>query len=463
MILNQHLIMAQTDKTNKYYQKDLFNFFRQNIPSQKSILEIGCGTGNLIKRLNPYRGVGIDISEKKIKIAAKQKNNNIKFICSSPENLNITEKFDYIIISHSLAKINDIQKVFQQIKKISLPESRIIIAYHNFLWQPILKISEWLNLKEKQERLNWLNRYDIVNLLTIEEFEIIKSGNRFLFPLFIPLVSEIINRYLAQLPILNKLCLTGFIIARPIGIPIKNKKSVSVIIPARNEEGNIKNLVKRIPDMGEKTELIFVEGGSKDNTLAEIKKINKIYGKKKTIKYMTQNGTGKGDAVRMGFQAAKGDILMILDADLSVRPEDLPKFYHALICNKGELIIGSRLVYPLKKESMRLLNIIGNKFFSLAFSWLLGQKIKDTLCGTKVISKENYSNLAKNRKYFGDFDPFGDFDLIFGAAKLNLKILEIPIRYQPRQYGKTNISRFRHGWLLLKMTVFALNKIKFTK
>jgi glycosyltransferase involved in cell wall biosynthesis len=174
-----------------------------------------------------------------------------------------------------------------------------------------------------------------------------------------------------------------------------------------------------------------------------------------------QSGRGKGDAVRKGFAIAQGDILMILDADLTVPPEDLPKFFNAITSNKGEFINGSRLVYPMEDEAMMTLNIIGNTFFSWMFTWLLGQRFKDTLCGTKAISNKNYQKLIANRKYFGDFDPFGDFDLIFGAAKLNLKIIEIPIRYQARQYGQTNISRFRHGWLLIKMVLFAMRKIKF--
>ena len=213
--------------------------------------------------------------------------------------------------------------------------------------------------------------------------------------------------------------------------------------------------------MGRHTELIFVEGNSTDDTWDEIQRITSLYAGQYDIKCIQQDGKGKGDAVRKGFEMATGDILMILDADMTVPPEDLPKFFQAIATGKGEYINGTRLVYPMEKEAMRTLNLLGNRFFSIAFSWLLNQRIKDTLCGTKVLSKSNYERLQINRAYFGDFDPFGDFDLIFGSAKLNLKFVEVPIRYRARTYGETNISRFKHGWLLLKMMFFALNKIKF--
>jgi glycosyltransferase involved in cell wall biosynthesis len=231
------------------------------------------------------------------------------------------------------------------------------------------------------------------------------------------------------------------------------------VIPCRNEKGNIEAAIQRLPNFGNHQEIIFVDGHSTDGTVEEIQRVIDTY-RDRTIRFLAQDGQGKGDAVRKGFAAATGDILMILDADLTVPPEDLPKFYDAIVCGKGEFINGCRLVYPMEGQAMRFLNLLGNKFFSVAFSWLLNQPLKDTLCGTKVMFREDYLKLAANRHYFGDFDPFGDFDLILGASKLNLKILEVPIRYRDRTYGSTKISRFQHGWLLLKMTFFAFCKLK---
>jgi glycosyltransferase involved in cell wall biosynthesis len=214
-----------------------------------------------------------------------------------------------------------------------------------------------------------------------------------------------------------------------------------------------------LPDFGNHQEIIFVDGHSSDGTPEEVERVMRAY-PTKDIKLMVQDGHGKGDAVRKGFRVAKGDILMILDADLTVPPEDLPKFYRALADDQGEFINGCRLIYPMEKEAMRSLNLLGNKLFSIMFTWILNQRFKDTLCGTKVLFRKDYEKIQAGRDYFGEFDPFGDFDLIFGAVKQNLKVVEIPIRYRDRTYGSTNISRFKHGWLLLRMTLFAYKKIK---
>ncbi len=449
---------------NKYYYDDLKRFLKYNVSEKRRVLEIGCGLGDMLKSVNPEMGMGIDISEKMIE-RAKEKNPDLNFLQMDGENLSLDQKFDYVIISDTLSYFEDIQKVFFGVKRVCDSDTRVIITFHNFLWLPFLKLAELFGLKMPQKRLNWLNKEDIENLLYLEDFEVIKSGRRFLFPKYVPLVSSFFNRYVANLPIINKLCLTGYIIARKTEKvqAVDKELSISIVIPARNEKGNIESAIKRIPDMGKHVEIIFVEGNSTDDTYEEIKRVYEKYKNEYDIKYTKQEGKGKGDAVRKGFKMATGDILMILDADLTTPPEDMPKFYNAIAKGKGEFINGSRLVYPMEKEAMRFLNILGNKFFSVMFSWLLGQRLKDTLCGTKVLTNKNYKELIANRAYFGDFDPFGDFDLIFGASKLNLKIVEVPIKYRSREYGDTNISRFSHGWLLLKMVVFAMFKIKFVR
>ena len=445
-------------KKNNYYYKDLIKFLKFNIKENSKILEIGSGTGYLLNALSPSLGVGIDISENMIS-KAKDNYPNLQFFEMDGENLEINDKFDYVIISDTIGYFEDIQKVFNEIKKCITNDTRIIITYQNIMLQPFFSLAELLHLKMPSNKINWLDIDDISNLLELSDFSIIKKGKRFLFPFFIPIISWFFNKYLTYLPIINKFSLYSFIIAkRQIE---REEYSVSVVIPARNEKGNIEEAVRRVPKMGRGTEIIFVEGNSTDDTYNEIKRVYEKYKDTIDIKYVKQDGKGKGDAVRKGFSIAKGDIFMILDADLTVKPEDLPKFYDAISRGKGEYINGTRLVYPLEKESMRFLNVLGNKFFSMVFSWLLDQRLKDTLCGTKVISKKNWQKILENRSYFGDFDPFGDFDLIFGSAKLNLKIAEVPIRYQARSYGETNISRFRHGFLLLKMVIFAMNKIKF--
>lgn len=449
-------------KKNYYYHQDLINFYNFNVPPNSNVLEIGNGSPHILANLKAKKAIFVDLFNKITRPIVK-KYPDIKFLKIDPSKDSFKKnlsKFDYIIFSDSLSQIKDIQILFKKIKCLVKPSTRIIINCPSFFWLPALNLAEKLKLKRPLYLKNWLTIQDVSNLLLLENFEVIKSGKRLLLPIYIPILSKLVNKYLANLPIFNSLCLVNYIIARPLVKPSQKKPIASIIIPARNERGNIENAIKRLPTIGKNAEIIFVEGHSNDNTFTEIKRVARKY-HWLNIKYTKQSGIGKADAVRKGFKQAQGDFLIILDADLTVPPEDLTKFYDALASGKGEFINGCRLVYPMEQEAMQSLNVLGNKFFSVMFSWMLSQKIKDTLCGTKAISRKNYLKLAANRHYFGDFDPFGDFDLIFGANKMNLKFIEIPIRYQARSYGKTNISRFKHGLLLLKMTFFAMNKIKF--
>jgi ubiquinone/menaquinone biosynthesis C-methylase UbiE len=449
-------------KKNYYYWEDIIKLCSFLIPENASVLEIGCGTGDLLAHLNVRKKVGVDFSRNMILIA-KKKYPDINFMVMEAENLHFEEKFDYVILSNLIGYLEDIQKVFTEVKKVCHPRSKVIVTYYNFLWQPFLKLAEILHLRMKQPLQNWLSKQDIKNLLYLAGFDAFKDGERLLLPINLPIISNLFNRYLAKFPILRKLCVTNYVIAKPLQEEknFNEDYSVSVIIPARNESGNIEEAILRIPKMGKHTEIIFVEGGSSDDTWEKIKEMHEKYKASKDIKISQQTGKGKGDAVRKGFEIATGDILMILDADLTVPPEELIKFYDAIASGKGEFINGCRLIYNMDKEAMKFLNLLANKFFSLMFTWLLDQRFKDTLCGTKVLFKNDYEQIKKNRNFFGNLDPFGDFDLIFGASKLNLKIVEVPVRYRKRTYGKTNINRFRHGLLLLKMCLLAARKIKF--
>ena len=444
---------------NKYYYDYQKRYFRFLIPEGLSLLELGCGTGDLLNALKPKHGIGIDFSSEMVRIAGKQYP-DLEFRTADIEQLEgWGETFDAVIMADVVGHLMDIEETFRQLHTFCRPDTRIIISYYNFLWEPILKMGEMLRLKMPQQYQNWLSTDDICNLLSLAHFQVVKTEFHLLIPKRIPWFSDFINKYFASLPGLRKLCLCQYIVARPIKKKEKREFSTTILIPCKNEKGNIEPAVKRIPSFGQHQEIIFVDGHSTDGTQEEINRIIKAY-PEKDIKFMVQDGQGKGDAVRKGFDAAREEILMILDADLTVPPEDLPKFYMALAEDHGEFINGCRLVYPMEKQAMRILNFFGNKFFSMMFTWILNQRLKDTLCGTKALFKKDYEKVQANRGYFGDFDPFGDFDLIFGAVKQNLKVVEVPIRYKERTYGSTNISRFRHGWLLLKMTLFAYRKIK---
>lgn len=449
-------------RRSSYYHKDIKFLLNFLIPQDASVLDVGCSTGDVLASLRPRSGKGIDLSPKMVAVA-KQKYPDLDFEVMDAENLSENKKYDYVILSDVVGLFEDVQGALRELHKVIQPQSKIILTHYNSLWEPALKLAEILRLKMRQPVQNWLTRADVENFLYLAGFEVVKKGERLLLPKYIPLISAFFNRVVAKLPLLRRFCLVNYFVARPRpnGSRADNQApAVSVIIPARNEKGNIEAAVRRLPAMGSHTEIVFVEGHSDDGTLEEMGRVKAAH-PNLDIKIFVQDGRGKGDAVRKGFDAAGGDVLMILDADLTVRPEELPKFYQAIAAGVGEFINGSRLVYQLEDDSMRILNIFGNKFFSMMFSWLLDQKLKDTLCGTKVLWKSDYEKIKKGRKFFGDFDPFGDFDLLFGAAKLNLKIVDLPIRYQARIYGTTNISRFRHGWLLLKMCFFAMRKIKF--
>ena len=445
-----------------YYKRELLRYHRHWIPAGSSILEIGCGRGDLLAGLQPARGVGIDFSPKTIG-RARELYPDLEFHVMDADEIDLDETFDYLVLSNLLGDLPDIQRTLDRIHRVCRPDTRIILTFYNQIWEPVLKFGEKLGIKTPHPLQNWLALPDLENLLLLTGYDLIRRGIKFHFPFYLPLVSSFANKTLSIVPGLRQVGLVTFAIARPSpkGLEADPPPTVSVVVPCRNERGNIRSAVRRTPDMGSHTEILFVDGNSTDGTVDEIERIVSEEADSREIRLIHQgDGVGKGDAVRKGFAAAKGDILMILDADLTVPPEDLPKFYQALVSGRGEFVNGTRLVYPMERQAMRFLNFLGNKFFSAAFTWILEQRFRDTLCGTKVLTRKNYEKIAANRSYFGDFDPFGDFDLIFGAAKLNLKMIEIPIRYRERTYGDTNISRFRHGFLLLRMLPIAFRKLK---
>ena len=443
---------------NRYYHNLLAKQYRSWIPSGSTVLEVGCGTGDLLNAVCPAGGVGVDLSPVTIEVA-RQRFPNLNLVAGSVTDLPADATFDYIILPGTLGEAEDVQALLEDLRKHCHADTRIIVQYHSVLWQYLLALAVAVGQRMPTPRQNWLTGTDISGMLGLAGYEVVRSDKSILLPREIWLLSGLLNSFLGRLPVVEELTLNHFLIARPTSFGHRDY-SVSIVIPCRNERGNIMDAISRIPEFGSSQEIIFVEGGSSDGTYEEIERAIATHPDKQ-ISLHRQSGKGKGDAVRLGFSHAKNDLLMILDADLTTPPETLPKFYHALTHGKGDFINGSRLVYPMENEAMRFLNLLANKFFSIAFSWLLGQPVKDTLCGTKVLLRRHYEKIAANRSYFGDFDPFGDFDLLFGAARLNLKITEVPIRYRERTYGTTNIDRWRHGWLLLRMVDFAARRIKF--
>ena len=445
-------------EANRYYQQLLRKQYGFWVPSGLRVLEVGCGLGDLLAAVKPARGVGVDFSPAMITLA-RGRHPELEFQVADALEVGGAEKFDCIILADLVNDLPDVQAIFERLQAVAHPRTRLVVSFFNNLWRPMLDLAAKLGLKSPTLLQNWLSADDIKNLLHLGGWEVIKTEARILWPARVPVWSWFCNRWLA--PLLAPCCVTVGVIARPRPLPAPTVHyRCSVVIPARNEAGTIEEAVRRTPEMGQGTEIILIEGHSTDNTWGEIQRVAAKY-PQRHIRTLKQQSRGKGGAVREAFAAATGDVLFILDADLTTPPEELPKFYEAARSGTAEFVNGVRLVYPMEEQAMQFLNMVANKVFGLVFSWLLGQKVKDTLCGTKVLFHSDYEAIAKNRAYFGDFDPFGDFDLLFGAAKLNLRILDLPIRYRARTYGKTNIHRWSHGWLLLRMVWFAARRLKF--
>ena len=444
-----------------FHEEDL-RYLKFLIPENLRILELGCGNGQLLAALNPSLGVGVDFSGGMV-AEARRSYPHLSFVEGDIEEENVIKSlpgpFDIVLIADTLGSLDDCQQLFERLHQHCTRDTRLIVVYFSHLWQPAIRLGEMLKVRMPQPAQNALSPADIRSLAALADFDTVKSEVRMLSPFRLFGLGRLLNRFVAPFPLIRQACLRHYSVGRSLRRVDDGLKSATVVVPARNECGNIEAAVQRIPQFAEQLEIIFVEGHSKDGTWDEIRRVVAAY-PQYDIKAMQQPGKGKADAVFAAFDVASGDALMILDADLTMPPEQLPKFWQALRSGKGEFVNGSRLVYPMEDEAMRFLNLIANKIFAAIFSWLLSQRLTDTLCGTKVLRRIDYQRLKAGRAYFGDFDPFGDFDLIFGASKQNLKIVEMPIRYASRAYGETQISRFRHGLILLRMVVFAFMRIK---
>lgn len=443
-----------------FHAEDL-RFLKFQIPQGSRVLELGCGNGHLLAALRPSVGVGVDFSAALI-AEARGKYPHLTFMVGDiddPQLINsLSGPFDAILVADTLGELDDCQRLFDSLHRLCTRETRLVVVYFSHVWYPALKLAELIRLRMPQPPQNVLAPADIRVLTGLADFETVKAEIRMLTPVSLFGLGRLINRFVAPFPLIRNLCLRHYSVSRSLR-RIDDVRSATIVIPVRNERGNIAAAVRRIPGFIDDLEIIFVEGHSTDGTWEEIQEVIAA-NPRCDIKAMRQPGDGKADAVFAGFDAARGDVLMILDGDLTVAPEQLPKFWEAIRAGKGELVNGSRLIYPMEEEAMRFLNLIANKLFAMIFTWLLSQRVTDTLCGTKALRRTDYARLKTTRSYFGQFDPFGDFDLVFGACKLGLKIIEIPVRYASRTYGETQISRFRHGTMLLRMVMFAFRRIK---
>jgi SAM-dependent methyltransferase len=460
--------IERSRRRHHYYYDSLVRILRVRVPEGQRILDLGCGSGHLLAALRPSLGVGVDVSAPAIREArGRYGDERLRFVEGDASDPSVLAQaggpFDAILLVNVVTHLTDVQATLEALHAVSHPRTRVLIYSYSRLWQPLLRLAEWLGLKYEQPPESWLPPEEIKNMLSLADFEVVRDDAHLVCPVQVPLLADLLNRYVGRLPLVDQLSLMFGIVARPTpsraAASRPARPSVSVVIPCRNEAGHIRPLVDALPELPAGSEFLFVEGNSTDDTGEVIQRVV-AESPERPLRFLKQPGKGKGDAVRHGFAHATGDVVLILDSDMGVAPGDVPKFVDALARGKCEMVNGSRLVYPMEGRAMRFLNLLANKFFASLFSWLLGQQVRDTLCGTKALWREDYERIAANRSYFGDFDPFGDFDLLFGAARLNLRIVDLAVRYHERRYGATNISRFRHGWLLLQMSAFAARKLK---
>ncbi|MBI4667798.1 MAG: glycosyltransferase [Elusimicrobia bacterium] len=446
---------------NRYIHSVNLSMIEFHLSSNAKVLAIGPWVSPLFASPRIREGVCIDPYFEAAQAGVFP---NCRVLTSLEQLGNIDEKFDYIVLSFSMGMVEDVLDLFTKLRRFCSPRTRLIATYYSRAWQPFIKVAEAMSLKLRSPEMNWLSLQEIENLMFLSDFQIIKRSMFCLAPLYIPFISDFINKFFSTLPLVNLAGVLTIEVGRALNLPETDaaaaRPKVSIVIPARNEAGNIPEIVRRTPAFAGGREIIFVEGGSTDNTRGAIEQVMED-NPHLNIVCLTQEGRGKKNAVEKGFSAAKGDIFIILDADITVPPESLPRFVDAIASGKGEFVNGNRLVYPMRGKAMRFFNLLGNVFFGQIFSYLFGQRTSDTLCGTKVLKRNDYFRILANRSYFGEFDPFGDFDLLFGAAYLNLKIIDMPVRYEERAYGDTNISRWKDGFTLLKMTAIGMVKMKF--
>jgi SAM-dependent methyltransferase len=464
-----HQGIEKARHARRYFYAYLTRVLQSRIPPGQRVLDVGCGSGHLLAALKPSLGVGIDVARSAVAEARRaypgQYLHFFEGDGADPRLLaQVGGPFDAVVLVNVVTHLTDVQRTLEALRAVCHPRTRVFIYSYSRLWQPVLRLAEILRLKHRPPPDAWLPPEEVRAMLHLADYEMVRHEYQIVFPAYLPLVSDLLNRYVGRLPGIEWLSLMYGVVARPSPNLFPggraSRPSTSVIIPCRNEAGHIRPLVSRLPDLGPNGEFLFVEGNSTDDTLAVLRQVL-AENPTRPFRLLKQEGRGKGDAVRLGFTRARGEVVLILDSDMGVAPEDIPKFVDALVRGKAEMVNGSRMVYPMEGEAMRFLNMLANKAFAYLFSWVLGQQVRDTLCGTKALYRQDYERIAANRAFFGDFDPFGDFDLLFGAARLNLEIVDVAVRYHERRYGQTNISRFRHGWLLLRMSLFAARKLKF--
>ncbi len=443
-----------------YYYEQINRLLRFIVEPGKRVLLVGCLTPDFLEAVRPSAGLGIDCSAQHVE-AAHERFPHWQFRRHDDYRIGGgDEAFDYVIITDVNDQVDPIATL-RALRSAMHKETRVIIENYNHLWEPIIHAAEYFGLKYSRPLQNWLTIDDLRNILELCDFEPLQVHRTVLLPKKIPLLSRLINGFFARLPGIRRLNMVNLIVARPVAPRLAPRDySVSIVVPCRNEVGNVAAAVERIPDIGSHTEIIFCDDKSTDGTADEVRRLQRLH-PERDIKLYEGPGICKALNVRAGFDRAGGDILMILDADLTTMPEELHYFYEVIASGRAEFVNGTRFIFPMEGVAMAPLNVIGNRFFSWLVSTAIGQHVSDTLCGTKVLWRRHWPAILALTSLWGTNDRWGDYDLLFGAAKLHLRIVDLPVHYQERVSGVTKMTgRFRNGLIMLRMCRAAFLKFR---
>lgn len=436
----------------RFFRECIIDFLQHSIVEGKRILIIGGNISEEAIRFAPSYSAELFSGKDAFPGRASGGYQNVTYLNKGLLDFEADETYDYIIFYESLNYEGDLYSIFRKLKKIIHRDSKVFVIEINPFILFLLKILSRVGLLVPDFKRNMLHLSDLENLVNIFGFDIVDKGYRFAVPFKIFGLGDVINSILPRVSLLRNFCFGQYIVFRLHPLEAgKQNLSCSVVVPCHNEEGNIADCIARIPNFGAWREIIVVDDGSTDRTKDMVKKIMRGRSDIRLISY--EKNCGKGYAVNIGWQEAKGDVFMMLDCDSTTPPEELALFHEAMEYG-AEFVNGTRVIYPREKNSIPFFNRLGVTFFAHLISWITQKRISDTFCGTKVFLKK-YWNCFQIKEFL-----WGDWDLFFTAARYRMKMLELPVHYKTRKHGVTKMRPVKHGIILLLKSVEGLRVVK---
>jgi hypothetical protein len=429
------------ERRNAFYRSALRAHFAGIIPAGAAVLELAAGMGQLLHELAPRAGVGVNYAER-LNAEARKRHPELTFVLGQVDRLEVPAGFvpEYVVLNHMIDFVHDLWDSLHAIAGKIEGNALVAVTTSNPLWAPILRLASALRLRTPHAARNFVTARDVRSVLELLGFDVVEEGWLVPMPLGVPGLARLVNLVVPEIPILRAACSVQSLTARR-RLP-RAGLTCTVIIPCHNEEGNLEATAARVPAMGARTEILVVDDGSTDGTRAAAERARARDPRVRILAF--DKNRGKAGAVFAAIEAATGDVAIILDADATVPPEVLPKFFEALATGHADFVNGTRLVYPVPGKAMKIANFLGNKMFCFIASWVLRQRVSDTLCGTKAFLRSDFLRMPRL-----SVDRWGDFTLLFGAARLRLRIREIPVHYEERTAGRSKMRAFVEVWRFL--------------